>query len=281
MRHHYSLKLEFYGAERDTYYLGCCTDSLRSQPLHRFFVVSLCIVSCQLVKVRKNDRMKRAFLNNVGREIRTPLKSVVELSNVISKEDLYLSKDEKRDIADQLQYNANLIGTFIDEVLVFTEADTEGHQLQEEMFSPNGLCIRCLEANMHSIFHRQAVKLNFKRELSDEFFMKSDRHIVEVILNKLILNSCRFTEEGSITLGCNTSERDGQIVFFVEDTGGGIPENRKNNLYTWFDDPEDMADEAELDLSICQRLAQKIGGALELDELYAKGTRMLLILPLK
>jgi K+-sensing histidine kinase KdpD len=244
-------------------------------------IVSLCIVSCQLVKVRKNDRMKRAFLNNVGREIRTPLKSVVELSNVISKDDLYLSKNEKRDITDQLQYNANLIGTFIDEVLVFTEADTTGRQLKEELFSPNGLCVRCLEANMHSIFHRQAVKLNFKRELSDEFFVKSDRHIVEVIVNKLILNSCRFTEEGSITLGCNISERDGQIVFFVEDTGGGIPENRKNNLYTWFDDPEDMADEAELDLSICQRLAQKIGGALELDELYAKGTRMLLILPLK
>ena len=60
--------------------------------------VSLYIVSCQLVKVRKNDRMKRAFLNNVGREIRTPLKSVVELSNVISKDDLYLSKNEKRDI---------------------------------------------------------------------------------------------------------------------------------------------------------------------------------------
>ena len=151
---------------------------------------------------------------------------------MISKDDLYLSKNEKRDITDQLQYNANLIGTFIDEVLVFTEADTTGRQLKEELFSPNGLCVRCLEANMHSIFHRQAVKLNFKRELSDEFFVKSDRHIVEVIVNKLILNSCRFTEEGSITLGCNTSERDGQIVFFVEDTGGGIPENRKNNLYT-------------------------------------------------
>ena len=244
-------------------------------------VVSLCMVGRQLAKVRKYDRMKRAFLNNVSREIRTPLKSVIEMAAVLAKEDLYLSKDEKRNIADQLQYNANLIGTFIDEVLVFTEADTVGHQVKEDTFSPNGLCVRCLEANMHSIFHRQAVKLNFKRELSDEFFVKSDRHIVEVILNKLIMNSCRFTEEGSITLGCNTSERDGQIVFFVEDTGGGIPENRKNNLYTWFDDPEDMADEAELDLSICQRLAQKIGGALELDELYAKGTRMLLILPLK
>ena len=86
--------------------------------------VSLYMVACQLCKVRKNDRMKRAFLNNVSREIRTPLKSVVEMAGVLSKEDLYLSKDEKRNIADQLQYNANLIGTFIDEVLVFTEADT-------------------------------------------------------------------------------------------------------------------------------------------------------------
>ena len=59
-------------------------------------------VACQLCKVRKNDRMKRAFLNNVGREIRTPLKSVVEMASVLAKEDLYISKDEKRNIADQL-----------------------------------------------------------------------------------------------------------------------------------------------------------------------------------
>ena len=244
-------------------------------------VVSLCMVGRQLAKVRKYDRMKRAFLNNVSREIRTPLKSVIEMAAVLAKEDLYLSKDEKRNIADQLQYNANLIGTFIDEVLVFTEADTVGHQVKEDTFSPNGLCVRCLEANMHSIFHRQAVKLTFKRELSDEFFVKSDRHLIEVIINKLILNSCRFTEEGSITLGCNTTENVRQITFFVEDTGGGIPENREKNLYTWFEDPEDMADEAELDLSICQRLARKLGGVLEHDEMYVKGTRMLLVLPLK
>ena len=243
--------------------------------------INLSIVYCRLNKVRKNDRMKRAFLNNVGREVRIPLKSVIEMADIVAKEDLYLSKNEKREIADQLQYNANLISTFIDEVLVFTEADTDVRQVTEEQISPNAVCLRCMEANMHSIYHRQAVKLQFKRELSDEFFVKSDRHLIEVIINKLILNSCRFTEEGSVTLGCNTTENVRQITFFVEDTGGGIPENRKKNLYTWFEDPEDMADEAELDLSICQRLARKLGGVLEHDETYVKGTRMLLILPLK
>ena len=42
-----------------------------------------------------------------------------------------------------------------------------------------------------------------------------------------------------------------------------------------------MFDEAELDLSICQRLAQKLGGELRIDPLYGKGTRVLLLLPIK
>ncbi len=232
-------------------------------------------------EMMRSERMKHAFLNNISQEVRTSLKAVLALSETVSKEDLFLSKAEKRNIADQMKYNSDLIGTLLDEVMVFMDADNEGHQLQDELFSPNALCRRCLEANLQSIYHQQAVKLNFKRELSDEFFFKSDRHMVEVILNKLIMNSCRFTEKGAITVGCNTSERVGQLLFFVHDTGNGIPKGRMNNLFSWFEQPDDIRDKAELDLSICQKLARKLGGELEVDPMEQKGTRMLLILPLK
>lgn len=235
----------------------------------------------ELKQLRRADRMKVAFLNNIGHELRTPLKAVGEMAAVVAKPDLYLSKNEKRDIADQLQYNADLIGTLLDEVLVFTDADTTGHELKDETFSPNALCRRCLEANMHSIYHRQAVKLNFKRELSDEFFVKSDRHMIELILNKLILNACRFTERGEITVGCNVSEHVGRLAFFVTDTGVGIPESRLNNIFSWFEAPDDTVDDAELDLSICQKIAAKLGGTLLHDDAWQQGTRMLLVLPLK
>lgn len=235
----------------------------------------------QLKALQKGDSMKQAFLRNVSHEVRTPLKAVSGLADVVSKEDLYLSKNEKRDIAEQLRYNANFIGTLIDEVMVFTDSDAIGHQLKDEMFSPNALCRRCLEANMHSIYHRESVRLNFSRELSDEFFVKTDRHVVELILNKLIMNACRFTEEGSVMVGCNTSEHTGYLTVFVKDTGVGIPTNRVNSLFSWFDAPDDMKDEAELDLSICQRLAQKLGGELLLGEPQQVGTRMVLVLPLK
>ena len=177
---------------------------------------------------------------------------------------------------------SNGMKTLLDEVMMFAGNEKEGHQLHDESFSPNVLCLRCLEANMYSLYRREAVKLSFKRELSDEFFMKSDHHLVELILNKLILNACRFTEHGEVLVGCNTREYADRITFFVEDTGGGIPENRLNNLFTWFDNPEDMNDEVELDLAVCQRVAQKLGGMLVRDEHYQRqGTRMLLVLPLK
>lgn len=240
------------------------------------------VLRADLREISKADRMKRAFLGNINHEIRVPLKSMTGLAEMVSKEDLYLSKNEKRDISDQLTYNANLIGTLMDEVMMFTECENEGHEFRAESFSPNALCRRCLEANMYSIYHRQAVKLSFKRELSDEFFVKSDRHLVELVLNKLIINSCRFTEVGEIQVGCNTSENADSLTIFVEDTGVGIPENRLSKLFTWFEEPDDMNDEAELDLSICQRIAQKLGGSIRRDDHYPRrGTRILFILPLR
>lgn len=230
--------------------------------------------------LRKEDRMKTVFLENISHEIQTALKSLNDMSMVLSRDNLYLSKSEKRNFSDQLQFNCNLIGTLLEEALVFTDSQGAGRQVSIETFSPNAVCRRCLEAHVHSIYHQQAVRLNFKRELNDEFFVKTDRHLLELILNKLILNACRFTEKGEIVVGCNTSEHVGRLTFFVRDTGVGIPELRRNQLFSWFEAPEDMADEAELDLSICQKLAQKLGGILEIDERQQKGTRVVLILPL-
>lgn len=118
--------------------------------------------------------------------------------------------------------------------------------------------------------------------MSDEFFIESDRHVIEIILNKLIQNACRFTEKGEVVVGCNTTENEGMLTLDVSDTGAGIPKDRLSRLFSWFEQPDDMRDEAELDLNICQRLAQKIGGVLFIDELYARqGTRVVLVLPIK
>jgi signal transduction histidine kinase len=134
---------------------------------------------------------------------------------------------------------------------------------------------------MNSIYHCKRVKLQFNRELRDEFFVNSDRHLVELIVNKLIINACKFTEEGTVTVGCNTTTHADRLTIYVCDTGKGIPEARMSNLFSYFDEPDDLQDEAELDLSICRRIAEKLGGELLYDVAYQDGTRLELILPLR
>ena len=255
-------------------------------------IVGLCVVlAVLLVSLRnlaqrhgnqeKAAQIQEGFLQHVSDEIRQQLKQINELAATISQEDLYLSISEKRDISEQLQYNTHLIATWLDETMLFANEPQEGHQLKLESFSPNGVCRRSLESNMTSIYHRSAVKLHFRRELSDEFFLNSDRHLVELIVNKLVINACRFTEQGEIVVGCNTTEHAGKLTISVSDTGGGIPTNRRNRLFSYFERPDDVKDKAELDLSICQRIAEKLGGELLYDEHYQFGTRFMLVLPMR
>lgn len=232
-----------------------------------------------LAAMQKSDKMKSFFIRSLSHEIRTPLHSVSGLAEIISREDLYLSKEEKKNISDQIQYNTSMIATLLDEVTIYSDEGKGGHPLQVDRFSPNQTCQRCLDANRASA--QEGVKMTFRHELGDSFFISSDRHIVELVLNKLVLTACKFTKKGEVAVGCHHLEGTHQLVFFVEDTGGGIPQDRRAFMYTWFEQPDEMADNTEFDLSVAQRLASKIGGYLQLDESYQKGTRMEFVLPVR
>lgn len=233
----------------------------------------------KLVEARRASRIKTAFLKGLSREIRTQLHSVSGMAEIISREDLYLSKSEKRNISTQIKYNASLISTLLDELSILFD-EHGGHQLKDERFSPNILCERCIDANLP--FVHEGVRLTLHRELSDTNFVLADYHIVELIMNKLVGASCQFTKQGEITLGCRRGEPSNLLIFYVQDSGGAmIPEDRKAVLFKWFENPDENSEPTEFDLSVAQRLAQKVGGYLRYDEEWTKGTRMEFVLPVR
>lgn len=236
----------------------------------------------ETAKLRKEEKVKADFIRNMSHEIRTPLHTVSGLAEVIANDALYLSKDEKNNICDQIKGNAAIIATILDEMMKYVDSSATGHNLEYERISPNQLCLHSIETfgqQYANVFTK--AKLTFKRTLSDDFFFNTDPHIVQLILNKLIANACRFTEEGEVTVGCNTTETPDRLTIYVQDTGQGIPEDRIDAIFNWFDNPEASKDVAEMDLSIAYRMAQQIGGVVSLDRMYSKGTRLMLILPLR
>ena len=211
----------------------------------------------------KSDKLKSHFVKSLVYEIRNPLQSVMKLAEMVGRKDLYLSKEEKKHVADQICYDSN----------------KKGHEITDERFSPNRVCERCIDANLHNV--PEGVKMSFRQETGQGVFVSADRHIVELVLNKLVVLACRFTKKGEITVGCRYEEDSHRLTFVVQDTGGGIPEERGDALFNWYNDPDDVFDETEIDLSVSQKLASKVGGLLHWDETYKNGTRIEFILPVR
>ncbi len=230
-----------------------------------------------LTALRKSDTTKTAFIKALSREIRTPLHSVSGLAEIIAKDDLYLSKGEKKDISEQIRYNAGIISTLLEEVSYFTSGDGEGGQRKDERFSPTMLCQRCIDAHFSSL--KNGVKLVFRRGLPEEFFVINDPHIIELVVNKLLTNACAFTDKGEVTLSCRCDKAAQVLTFIIDDTGSGIPEHLRSQLFSWFDNPGDERFDTEFDLSVAQRLAGKVGGFIQQDETYQQGTRMEFTIP--
>lgn len=253
-------------------------------------IILLVIILCGLGYIKsllaqketllRQANMKRLFMKNISNEIRVPLRDINHAAPTIAEEGLYLSKSEKQAIAHRIVNNAGLIETLLDEIQVFSEGENVRLPLVLRTINPNFLCNRCVEENQISK-KNDKVKLQFVRQMNNDFTIRTDPRLVELILNKLIQNSLRFTKEGEVTVGCNTTELYNRLVIFVQDTGVGIPENRKGMLFNWFEKPDDMFDEAELDLSIAQKLADQLDGAIQLDESVQRGTRIRIVLPLK
>ena len=99
---------------------------------------------------------------------------------------------------------------------------------------------------------------------------------VSHILTHLLKNAAEYTpEEGKITI---EFKKRGQhkIEFHVSDTGCGIPEEKREDVFKPFLEIHDLTKGDGLGLPTCKQMALKMGGDLNIDAAYVRGTRFVL-----
>ena len=228
-------------------------------------------------EAHRQQSMRLLFLSNISKQIRQPLNQLAKISDVVGNEHLYISKDEKRDMAETIGRYSEMVGRLLDELAIFVDPTQQSYALCVQNFNPAQLCRR----RVAMCEPREGLRIMYNRQMGENEFVRTDPHLVEMILGKLLLLSVRFTRQGTVTVSCSTTENLGCLTIAVQDTGQGIPQDRRNKLFDWFERPDDMHDEAELDLSISQRLVQRLGGRLIHDTSVQNGTRMVVVIPIK
>lgn len=117
------------------------------------------------------------------------------------------------------------------------------------------------------------------RDMYDQSPFRTDPRRVQQILINLLTNACKHTASGEIRVGYSLTENPGEVTFYVEDTGPGVPADQAERIFERFTKLDEFVQGTGLGLSICREIADKMGGRVFLDTSYTGGARFVFVLP--
>ena len=120
--------------------------------------------------------------------------------------------------------------------------------------------------------------VRFETDAADDFSITTNNLYLMRSLRELLYNSSRYSDGKHITL--RVVHTDQKVLFSVEDTGPGIPEDIIDKMFEPFTKVNDLSEGLGLGLPLSKRHARSLGGDLTLDTSYHEGCRFVLELPI-
>ncbi|MDV7186369.1 ATP-binding protein [Lutibacter sp. TH_r2] len=235
-------------------------------------------------KAEESDKLKSAFLANMSHEIRTPMNAIMGFSGLLKSEDL---KEEKRNhFIDIINISGERLMAIINDIIDISKIESNQLKIDITEFNVNKTLFEIVEIQNKS--NKLRIKKNIKLEvvepiLDSNFFIKTDKNRFTQILDNLINNAIKFTDEGSIIIGFNKKVFKGKtfLEFYVKDSGCGIPQDKFNTIFNRFSQAgkDDYKQGNGLGLSICKGLITLLNGQIWLESEEKKGTTFFFTLP--
>jgi signal transduction histidine kinase/ActR/RegA family two-component response regulator len=233
-------------------------------------------------KAEAASKAKSEFLALMSHEIRTPLNAILGM--------VELMRDRPRDREDTenldtVEKSARALLAMIGDVLDFSKIEAGQMEFNAERFDPAGIV-----ADIASQFRpmREAKGLDFATEGFDTLppALLGDEGRIRQIMMNLIGNAIKYTDEGGVRVEANYASEDytAELTFDVVDTGPGIAPEELERIFAPFEQLESAMKRENggsgLGLAISRRLAESMGGALEVQSIPGEGSRFTLKLPL-
>lgn len=225
------------------------------------------------------NRAKGEFLANISHEIRTPINGVMGMTALALATQL---DSEQREYLETAQSSAEALLHIVDDIFDFSQLMDNRLALDPRPFSLN----HCLAAVEHDFSRRakeQELSFSVRRDASVPDVVLGDEKRLRQILFHLVDNALKFTSRGGVSVAAaqNPSAPD-ELQFSVVDTGVGIPEDKKNEIFEAFSQADNSSTRryggTGLGLTICSRLAALMGGKIWFES-GPEGTTFYLSLP--
>lgn len=228
-------------------------------------------------RVKESEKMKAAFIQNVSHEVRTPLNIISGFSQVIANPELTDSVEDRQHMSKMMQKSAHQITSLIDEIIGLSLIESTEKMREEDTPQVNALLKNVLKDYDDVV--NDGVELKLETTLADDFRITTNENMLKRILTALLENACKYTEKGSIKL--KAVEADNTLLISVEDTGCGIPKEKAHEIFERFVKLDSFKEGIGLGLPLSLKLAEQLGGIVELDTTYTYGARFNVKLPIQ
>ena len=222
-------------------------------------------------KAEMMDRLKSAFLANMSHEIRTPLNAIVGFSDLlVETEEL----SERQEYIKIVRENNDLLLQLISDILDLSKIEAGTFEFTNGDVDVNLLCEDIVRSM--GMKAKEEVELVFDDHLP-VCHVISDRNRIHQVISNFVNNAMKFTSEGSIYVGYKL--KDGELEFYVEDTGIGIEKEQLPHIFERFVKLNSFVHGTGLGLSICQSIVEQLGGRIGVDSEKGKGSRFWFTIP--
>ncbi|MFI7045631.1 ATP-binding response regulator [Streptosporangium sandarakinum] len=232
-------------------------------------------------QLRAASDAKNRFWATVSHELRTPLNSIIGLVRLLVGPGGEPLAEEQHHQIQLIGSSAETLLTMVSELLDMAKAESgrlEPHPSRVDLVALTERLRMTLRPTSGN--DRITLSVDAPGEASE---MLVDEVMLTRILRNLLSNALKFTQEGEVRLDVRADAPTQEMVFTVTDTGVGIPEEHLERVFEeFFQVPGPIQVQVKgtgLGLPYARRLAEAMGGTLQLDSALGEGTRVTVRLP--
>ena len=234
-------------------------------------------------KSEESDRLKSAFLANMSHEIRTPMNGILGFTELLKKPQLTVEKQQK--YIDMIEKGGLRMLNILNDLIDISKIESGQTQVTISTCNVNDK-IEYIYSFFKPEVESKGMQIFYQNSLpAEKAFIETDREKILGILTNLIKNAIKYSDKGTIEFGYTLKplRKPVKLVFFVKDTGRGIPKDKQKVIFDRFiqanSDDKRVFQGTGLGLAISKAYVEMLGGKIWVESESGKGSCFFFTIP--
>ena len=232
------------------------------------------------------SQAKSTFLANMSHELRTPLNAILGFTRLMSRDPEVSSRQEE--MLDVVNSSGEHLLSMVNDILSLSKIEAGRVELRQEAFDAMQM-LEDIGLMVKPRAEGKGLQFDLALETSLPRYLYGDAGKLRQVLINMLSNAVRYTEEGSVRMRARSlpvaDDPDRvMLTLEVEDSGQGIPQERRDEIFESFvqlDQASDVDRGTGLGLPISKSLVEMMGGDIEVESEAGQGSLFRVTVPMQ